>query len=462
MLLIKADLAYKNSDIRTMDCVIEKVIRLSHAEFDAFSRDLRRDWPFLRDNRLEPSLDKEGRYRSLLVLGDGRRDGIIVNTEGMNYARYSKYIPNAEELLTVGRYPALAALNKKLVAVADSIIEEIREGAYADSTDRLRYTVDLNDLENMFDVEIMGNGMLINTLLDIIGQNPEIADCELDNDEIILYVESVRSDELTDPTVTRTDMYAYGYGWDGMIPLGKERALELFVDGHGIFRLYEDGSEDAADSLADVETFKGLFGVKDPKWVEPEREQAPFIQVFVLNREKHDNGESVGEWLSLPADADDLLDLFERVGVDRPSEGAFAVTAVRAPDCVRDRISKYDSIDELNMLASRIETVADFDRLEKLRATLTGGVTDTGRGVADLIDLIENMDCFESVDGVTPEEYRITGAALQALRLGVPGRAAEDEKRRSVMGRIREARKAPRGPHGNPPEKSKRKGGPEL
>ena len=72
---------------------------------------------------------------------------------------------------------------------------------------------------------------------------------------------------VVDPTVTKADMHAYGYLWNGMIPLGKERALELYDEGRGIFRLYENDAEGMVDSREEILEFDGLFGVEDEEWI---------------------------------------------------------------------------------------------------------------------------------------------------------------------------------------------------
>ena len=72
---------------------------------------------------------------------------------------------------------------------------------------------------------------------------------------------------IEDRTVTRSDMIAYGYTWEGMIPLGREKALELFDEGRGIFRLYENDAEGMVDSREEIDEFDGLFGIEDPTWV---------------------------------------------------------------------------------------------------------------------------------------------------------------------------------------------------
>lgn len=50
MLQTKAVFERKESDFAPRDCVIEKVIRLSGAEYDYFARNMLRDQAFICDN----------------------------------------------------------------------------------------------------------------------------------------------------------------------------------------------------------------------------------------------------------------------------------------------------------------------------------------------------------------------------------------------------------------------------
>ena len=57
-------------------------------------------------------------------------------------------------------------------------------------------------------------------------------------------VMAVSQEEIQMPDkVNMKEMYAYGYQWDGMLPLTKERALELLDAGMELHKLYEDGTE---------------------------------------------------------------------------------------------------------------------------------------------------------------------------------------------------------------------------
>ena len=522
MLQTKAIFRCKEPEIEAKDCVVDKIIRLSGAEFDRFSRGLMRDWDFIRGNQSDTTYDAEGRTRCLLVVGAGRRDGILVDSQGYDYARYTALMPHAEAAISAAQYPSLAALTQKLTAAADYVVSlaagPLPEGANV--SDPSKYAVSYQYLSEHFDVSFGDYDALTDVFIGMLHDRPEIDMVKPGVDEFLIDAvarEIVKAEDLADPSVTPTDMYAYGYGWDGMIPLGKDRALELYDEGHTVFRLSENDAEGAAMSREDIETFDGMFGVEDPAWAAPEQE--PPLQAFILNREKYDRGEAAGEWLTLPADAGDLCGLFERIGIGKPSEGAFTVTAVRVrDDYVRDHVSKYDSLDELNMLGSYLETTADFNFV-KFEAILSSGIMDVGRGTAALINLLhcDNLDAFELIDAkdpealaryydrennekpddvsfeqygkhcakkeggeftehgyikcrhkdlspeysdVVPEAYKITGMALHFLRLKKPERGGQDE-RPSVLEKIRAAQNAPKSPR-RERTPGKKKGEPDL
>ena len=63
-------------------------------------------------------------------------------------------------------------------------------------------------------------------------------------------------------------MHAYGYVWDGMLPLTKERALELLDTDLLLFKLYEDGSDAMLDAKEDILSHDGLFGVERDTWMD--------------------------------------------------------------------------------------------------------------------------------------------------------------------------------------------------
>lgn len=76
---------------------VVKVIQLSAQQFQHFSANLLRDMPFITANKGLTGYDK-GVTRCLLVTTRRNRDGILVDCQGFNYARYSAYVPDKRSL----------------------------------------------------------------------------------------------------------------------------------------------------------------------------------------------------------------------------------------------------------------------------------------------------------------------------------------------------------------------------
>lgn len=290
---LKAMFIRKEPTFEPSDCVVEKVIRLSGAEYDSFRRNMLADRDFIRDNvdLMYHEVDS-GKLHCIMVVGEGRCDGVLVDSSGSDYARYAAFIPNAEDLLTVNRYPALAVLNQKITDIVDCIIEQ----AAATTPDR-RSTVDLLDLENQFGIDLMSNNAVRKTILDMLSDRPEIADFELDRNELKLCQASA-AHNISDQTVTMTDMHAYGYSWEGMIPLSKERAFELFDSGREVFLLYPDDTEGAAESREDIESFDGMFGTENPAW---EKIQTAVVDISHISGQEPERKEKSEEKPSVVA-----------------------------------------------------------------------------------------------------------------------------------------------------------------
>lgn len=89
----------KDTEIETSPCVVEKTVELSADWFDHFSQNLLNDYDFILENTDCMYQDQNGVSHCLLVLGKGLDDGILVESEGSSYARYSAFVPNARQIL---------------------------------------------------------------------------------------------------------------------------------------------------------------------------------------------------------------------------------------------------------------------------------------------------------------------------------------------------------------------------
>ena len=71
---------------------------------------------------------------------------------------------------------------------------------------------------------------------------------------------------MPDPSMSIEAMNAYGYTDSEMLPLSKERALELFERDVPIYMLYEGNTEAMAFEPEDIALFSGCFGITREDW----------------------------------------------------------------------------------------------------------------------------------------------------------------------------------------------------
>ena len=96
----KASHAQELMEDKTMKPIqveVVKILQLTGQQFRDFSANLLRDMPFLIPNKHLTGYDK-GVTRCLLVATRSRRDGILVDCQGYNFARYSCYVPSKQSL----------------------------------------------------------------------------------------------------------------------------------------------------------------------------------------------------------------------------------------------------------------------------------------------------------------------------------------------------------------------------
>ena len=94
---------------------------------------------------------------------------------------------------------------------------------------------------------------------------------------------------MPDTGIGFSEMYQYGYtDGNAMLPLTKERAMELFMQDVPVFLLYGDNTEAMALDAEDISSHTGVFGVEREEWdavrgVVTLREQADTEKLFLEN-----------------------------------------------------------------------------------------------------------------------------------------------------------------------------------
>ena len=86
---------------------------------------------------------------------------------------------------------------------------------------------------------------------------------------------------MPDSEVSVSDMQEYGYLYDGMLPVTRERALELDAAGLTVYLLHEDNTERMVFDTEEIMEHGGLFGVEHEEW-----EQSPAFHEKVLERQE--------------------------------------------------------------------------------------------------------------------------------------------------------------------------------
>ena len=79
-------------------------------------------------------------------------------------------------------------------------------------------------------------------------------------------VQAPDNGDMPDPSMSIEAMNAYGYTDSDMLPLSKERALELFERDVPIYMLYDGNTEAMAFEAEDIVLFSGCFGITREDW----------------------------------------------------------------------------------------------------------------------------------------------------------------------------------------------------
>ena len=80
-------------------------------------------------------------------------------------------------------------------------------------------------------------------------------------------VAAMQVDVLPDYTVTQEDMHAYGYTWDGMLPVGRRTAYRLWAMGLGVHKLAPDDTDMPVEQYGDLNPHERVYyGIEKPVW----------------------------------------------------------------------------------------------------------------------------------------------------------------------------------------------------
>lgn len=129
---------------------------------------------------------------------------------------------------------------------------------------------------------------------------------------------------------------------------------------------------------------------------------AALLEAYITNLGKYAEGQLVGETLKFPATTEELQALLKRIGIDGIRYEEIFITDFDGDVLgLHEHLGEYENLDELNHLAYLLSDLESYE-LEKFEAVIDSGEY-TG-SVKDLINLTQNLDCFDFEPGIKSDE----------------------------------------------------------
>lgn len=171
-LVLNANMICKADRFIPKKCAVEKVIEVSDSEFRTFIEN-----PMKRNYYLPQYKDLMGyyddSYHGVMFVNMENGDGLLVNSEGYDYARYSQYIPNARGIIRdFEQTAALENLKTRMDCCIDKWLEKYE--------DESKFDIPLTDLIN--DVDF--GEFFTEYASERLSGDPRIESCELTPNDI--------------------------------------------------------------------------------------------------------------------------------------------------------------------------------------------------------------------------------------------------------------------------------------
>lgn len=252
MLHTKAILHRKDEEIRAHDCVVSAVVELPKAEFLHFQQNLLQDYPFIKEHVDDMFVDGDVSH-CLLVMGEGCEDGVLVRSEGYDYARYSALLPHARSILEAQNLSVtLKDLNQKLTDfaayAAGQADNQLTRAGHAE--------LPFADMSHAFDLDLFDNKTLYNTTSSMVAEHLNAWDLEFDTDKNLFVMTDYDIQNIIEVSEKRIP-------FDPLVaPSDQEWGVRRVTDVEELTRQFEHGNWAARtgfvlDDLAFVQQISG-------------------------------------------------------------------------------------------------------------------------------------------------------------------------------------------------------------
>ncbi|WP_313232620.1 DUF6329 domain-containing protein [Tissierella praeacuta] len=187
MLITKAILQRKISEFNTQNCVIEGIELMNGSKFKEFCNNLLEDRDFIIERKEGMYRDSMGQIHGLLVLDMEGGDGILIDSQGHDYARYTAFMPNIRPYI-----------EEQISIAAEQIIKEAAENSSNGS-----WAIYYDEIEENQGLIVKENNGIGTMLLDELYRREEIAEIEIEDEcfDITLYLDyCINLDEEIKPS----------------------------------------------------------------------------------------------------------------------------------------------------------------------------------------------------------------------------------------------------------------------
>ena len=96
------------------------------------------------------------------------------------------------------------------------------------------------------------------------------------------------------------------------------------------------------------------------------------FKVYIMNLGKYNEGDLVGEWLTLPAEQKEIQEVFNNIGINELYEEYIVADN---ENTFEFKINEYSNIEELNQVAGYLESLDEYEQ-QQVNALLDGGYID--------------------------------------------------------------------------------------
>ncbi|MSU03475.1 DUF6329 domain-containing protein [Tissierella pigra] len=163
MLITKGIFERKIPEFNAANCIIEGIELMDEEKFKEFSRDLLKDRDFIKDRQDEMYIDSAGQVHGLLALNMDSGDGILIDSQGYDYPRYTAFLPNIKSYI-----------DNHISMVVDKIIEEATNNSSNGS-----WVIYFDEIEENHGLIINENNGIGTLLLAELEEREELAELEI-------------------------------------------------------------------------------------------------------------------------------------------------------------------------------------------------------------------------------------------------------------------------------------------